>query len=188
MRTCPVSTGGGDRGVDRVGRLPAGRRRWSDRSATTRGCVDHPGQRRRPHGTCRRPHLGFAVAATITVGAAEADRVAAGQPRDRVTDLETVITAGADPRIVGVTRTGLPPTPSATPRCGSPYAPVTGPGAVDDRDRLSIPSPKPWPTPAPNPGPGSHHPVGHQRPTNSPGARDGGCLLSATPADARPTT
>ena len=92
------------------------------------------------HGDLPATASGLAVAATITVGAAEADRVAAGQPRDRVTDLETVITSGADPASLGVTRTGV-----AADTLGDAalrFALCTGhwTGAlVDDRDRVHMP-------------------------------------------------
>ena len=122
------------------------------------------------HGDLPATASGLAVSATITVGAAEADRVAAGQPRDRVTDLETVITAGADPHRWG------DPHRRAADTLGDAalrFALCTGHWTgvlVDDRDRLSMPISQALATPAPNPGPGSHHPTGHQPTANSPGA------------------
>ena len=92
------------------------------------------------HGDLPATASGLAVSATITVGAAEADRVAAGQPRDRVTDLETVITSGADPASLGVTRTGV--TADTLGDAALRFALCTGhwTGAlVDDRDRLHMP-------------------------------------------------
>ncbi|MFN8126567.1 MAG: DUF222 domain-containing protein [Candidatus Nanopelagicales bacterium] len=49
------------------------------------------------HGDLPTTAAGLPVAVTVTVGAHEADRVAAGQAREPVTDLAAAVQAGADP-------------------------------------------------------------------------------------------
>lgn len=92
------------------------------------------------HGDLPASASGLPVGATITVGAAEADRVASGQTRPPITDLEQAVRQGADPAALGVSRTQASATTlgDAALRfalCGGLW---TG-AVIDDRDRQSMP-------------------------------------------------
>ncbi len=92
------------------------------------------------HGDLPASAAGLPVAATITIGAAEADRVAGGASRETVTDLTALVRNGADPARLAVT-----PTHGDNATLGDAAARFalcagTWTGAlVDDRGRRSFP-------------------------------------------------
>lgn len=92
------------------------------------------------HGDVPATAGGLPVAMTVTVRAAEADRVAAGLPRDQVRDLESQVREGADPASLGVTRTSVAGTTLGDACVRFALCAGTWTGVlIDDRHRQDLP-------------------------------------------------
>lgn len=140
-------------------------------------------QKAAAHGDVPATAGGVAVAATITVGATEADRVATGASRPAVTDLTQVVADGGDPAALGTNRTpgGSTTLGDAAVRfalCAGTWTGVL----IDDRARRRLPISQALAATHLQPlavGRSIRLATGYQRIALA--VRDGGCLLCDRP-------
>ena len=135
------------------------------------------------HGDLPATASGLAVAATITIGAAEADRVATGASRQTVTDLATQVRDGVDPASLGATTAHTADTTLGDAAVRFALCAGTWTGAlVDDRGRRNLPISQALAGTHLQPlavGRSIRLATGYQRIALA--VRDGGCLLCDRP-------